>query len=163
MYWYADNYFPNAVVPPFTMGPIALSALWGGEIGLFIQGVLNGILFAYLMRWFARDGARWRVMTIYVFCYSSCIMCLKYSIFWHLVPLEKIILPLVVIVSVLAKDIPGRTKPVFDLGRGPAGQEGGFAVGTNAKKVASRALRDVFFRRRTSKMEIPDKIGGICE
>jgi hypothetical protein len=111
MYWYADNYFPNAVVPPFTMGPIALSALWGGEIGLFVQGVLNGIMFAFLMRWFARDGARWRVMTIYVFCYSSCIMCLKYSIFYQLVPLEKIILPLVVIVSVLAKDIPGSTKP----------------------------------------------------
>ncbi|MGB8259298.1 MAG: hypothetical protein WCE75_03060, partial [Terracidiphilus sp.] len=44
------------------------------------------------------------------------------------------------------------------LGRGPAGQEGGFAVGTNAKKVASRALRGVFFRRRTSKMEIPVEI-----
>ena len=110
MYWYAENYFPNSVVPPQTMGPIALSALWGGEIGLFVQGVLNGIMFAFLMRWFVRDGARWRVMTIYVFCYSSCIMCLKYSIFWHLVPLEKIIFPLIVIVSVLAKDIPGRTK-----------------------------------------------------
>jgi hypothetical protein len=44
---------------------------------------------------------------------------------------------------------------LFGLGRGPTGQEGGFAVGTNAKKVASRALRSVFFRRRTSKMEIP--------
>src|SRR5450631_2154828 len=30
---------------------------------------------------------------------------------------------------------------LFGLGKGPAGQEGGFAVGTNAKKVASRALR----------------------
>jgi hypothetical protein len=112
MYWYADNYFPNAVVPPMTMGPIAMSALWGGEIVLFVGGFINGVFFAYLMRWFARDGARWRVMTIYVFCYSTCIMCLKYSIFWHFAPLEKIILPLVLIVSVLAKDIPGSTKPV---------------------------------------------------
>jgi len=31
------------------------------------------------------------------------------------------------------------------------------AVGTNAKKVASRTLRGVFFCRRTSKMEIPIK------
>jgi hypothetical protein len=111
MYWYADNYFPNAVVPPMTMGPIALSALWGGEISLVVQGVINGIMFAFLMRWFARNGGRWRVMTIYVFCYSTCIMCLKYSIFWHLAPLVKIILPVVVIVSVLAKDIPGSIRP----------------------------------------------------
>jgi hypothetical protein len=38
-------------------------------------------------------------------------MCLKYSIFWHLAPLVKIILPVVVIVSVLAKDIPGSIRP----------------------------------------------------
>jgi hypothetical protein len=44
---------------------------------------------------------------------------------------------------------------VFGLGRGSAGQEGGFAVGTYAEKVASRAPRGIFFRRRTSKMEIP--------
>jgi hypothetical protein len=111
LYWYAENYFPSAVVPPLTMGPIAMSALWGGEIGLFVQGVINGIMFAFLMRWFAKNGGRWRVMTAYVFCYSTCILCLKYSIFWHLAPLVKTILPVVVIVSVLAKDIPGSTKP----------------------------------------------------
>jgi hypothetical protein len=110
IYWYADNYFPQAVVPPQSMGPIALSALWGGEISLVVQGFINGISFAFLMRWFARDGVRWRVMTAYVFCYSTCIMCLKYSIFSQLAPLVKVILPLVVIVSFLAKDIPGSTK-----------------------------------------------------
>lgn len=110
MYWYARNYFPNAEVPPLTVGPIAESALWGGEIGLAILGFINGILFAFLMRWFAREGRRWQVMTIYVFCYSTCIMCLKYSIFWHLAPLVKIILPLLLIVSFLAKDIQGSTK-----------------------------------------------------
>src|SRR6266446_1493944 len=110
MYWYAKNYFPYAVVPPLTLGPIAMSALWGGETGLFVQGFINGILFAFLMRWFARDGGKWQVMTIYVFCYSTCIMCLKYSIFWHLAPLVKIILPLLLIVSVLVKNIQGSTK-----------------------------------------------------
>jgi hypothetical protein len=110
MYWYAANYFPDAVVPPLTMGPIALSALWGGEISMVVQGFINGISFAFLTRWFARDGRRWQVMTVYVFCYSTCIMCLKHSIFWHLAPLVRTILPLVIIVSVLAKDISGSTK-----------------------------------------------------
>jgi hypothetical protein len=110
MYWYARNYFPNAVVPPLTLGPIAESALWGGEIDLLIRGLINGALFAFLIRWFARDGGKWQVMTIYCFCYSTCIMCLKYSIFYHLPPLVKVILPVVFIVSVLAKNIQSSTK-----------------------------------------------------
>src|SRR5208283_5336242 len=110
MYWYANNYFPEAVVPPLTLGPIAESALWGGEIDLLIRGFINGVLFALLMRWFARGGGKWQVMTIYCFCYSTCIMCLKYSIFYHLPPLVKIILPVLLIVSVLAKNIQRSTK-----------------------------------------------------
>jgi nucleoside-diphosphate-sugar epimerase len=35
-------------------------------------------------------------------------------------------------------------------------KKGGFTVGTNAKKVASRAFSGGFFHHRTSKMEIPD-------
>lgn len=110
MYWYARNYFPNAVVPPLTLGPIAESALWGGEIDLLVRGLINGVLFALLMRWFAREGGKWQVITIYVFCYSTCIMCLKYSIFYHLPQLEKVILPVVLIVSVLAKNIQSSAK-----------------------------------------------------
>jgi len=110
MYWYAENYFPDAVVPPLTVGPIAMSALWGGEIGLFVQGFINGVFFAFLMRWFARDCEKWQVMAIYAFCYSTCIMCLKYSIFWHLAPVVRFILPVVFIVSVLAKNIQGSTE-----------------------------------------------------
>ncbi|MGB2677013.1 MAG: hypothetical protein WAN12_08020 [Candidatus Acidiferrum sp.] len=110
MYWYARNYFPDAVVPPQTLGPIAESALWGGEIDLLIRGFINGTLFAFLMRWFARDCGKWQVMTIYVFCYSTCIMCLKYSIFYHFAPLVKMILPLLLIVSVLVKNIQRSTK-----------------------------------------------------
>jgi hypothetical protein len=110
MYWYANNYFPNAVVPPVTLGPIAESALWGGEINLLVRGLLNGVLFAFLMRWFARDGGKWQVTTVYVFCYSTCIMCLKYSIFYHLPQLEKTILPVLLIVGVLAKNIQRSSK-----------------------------------------------------
>lgn len=112
MYWYAANYVPDAAVPPLTIGPIALSALWGGEAGLFVEGFINGMLFALLMRWFARGGARWRVMVVYVFCYSTCIMCLKYSIFWHVTPLVRTILPLILIVLFLMKCLPGSSKIV---------------------------------------------------
>jgi len=104
MYWYADNYFPGALVPPVTVGPIAMSALWGGETVLLVEGLINGILFAYLMRWFARNADKWQVTSIYAFCYSTCIMCLKYSILWHLAPVVRIVLPVVFIASVLAKD-----------------------------------------------------------
>ncbi len=45
---------------------------------------------------------------------------------------------------------------LFGLGREPAWEEGGVAVGTNTRKVASRALMGVFFHRRTSEMENPD-------
>ena len=110
MYWYARNYFPDAVVPPLTLGPIAESALWGGEIGLAVRGLINGALFAFLVRWFARDGRKWQVMTVYVFCYSTCIMCLKYSIFYHLPQLEKVILPVLLIISILANDIQSCTR-----------------------------------------------------
>ncbi len=110
MYWWTDNYAPDAVVPPITLGPIAMSALWGGESFLFVEGFINGILFACLMRWFAKSGGNWRVMVVYVFCYSTCIMCLKYSIFFHLAPLVRTIVPLVIIVSILAKSIQRGTK-----------------------------------------------------
>lgn len=46
---------------------------------------------------------------------------------------------------------------LFILGRGPAGCDRVFAVGTNANKVASRALGGIFSGGRASEMEIPDK------
>ena len=45
-YWYARNYFPEAAVPPQTMGPIADSAIWGGEVDLLFRSILNGAIFA---------------------------------------------------------------------------------------------------------------------
>jgi hypothetical protein len=103
MYWWAHNYAPESAVPPITLGPIALSALWGGEPGLFVQGLINGILFAFLMRWFAKHGRNWQIVTVYMFCYSTCVMCLKYSILFQLAPLLRNILPMAVIVSLMAK------------------------------------------------------------
>lgn len=103
MFWYAKQYFPESVVPPQTLGPIADSAMWGGEIDLVIRGLINGMLFASLMKWFARKGHHWQVTSIYAFCYATCIMCLKYSIFYHLTPVVKIILPVMLGVMYMIK------------------------------------------------------------
>ena len=53
-YWYARNYFPEAYVPPTTMGVLADSAIWGGEWDLTARSLINGALFALLTRWFLR-------------------------------------------------------------------------------------------------------------
>ena len=103
MYWYAENYYPNAAVPPFTMGPIADSALWGGEIDLCFRGLLNGAFFALLMRWFLRYRGRWWGVAVYVYCYATCILTLKYGIFLLLNPIVKNLLPTIVLVAVVRR------------------------------------------------------------
>lgn len=106
MWWYAKYYYPDAAVPPWTLGPIADSAIWGGEVDLCLRGLINGLLFAILARWFSRQGHRWQIMVVYVFCYATCIMCLKYSILYHMMPLFKLILPVVFIVDRFLHKIP---------------------------------------------------------
>ena len=49
MYWYGVNFYPLSDVPPFTIGPIAESAIWGGEFDLFCRGVINGLFFAFIV------------------------------------------------------------------------------------------------------------------
>ena len=101
LFWYARNYFPNAVVPPQTMGVLADSAIWGGEIDLFVRSLMNGAIFALLMRWFLRNQDKWWVLTIYVYCFATCIMPLKYSFLYHLTPIVRIILPTLVFTGIL--------------------------------------------------------------
>ena len=98
MYWYARNYYPQAEVPPFTMGPIADSAIWGGEADLLLRSVINGVFFAYIVRWFLRYGDRWWGLTVYVYCCATCILTLKYSVFLHLTLIEKNLLPVLILV-----------------------------------------------------------------
>jgi len=101
MYWYAENYFPNAVVPPFTIGPIAESALWGGEIDLFFRGLINGVFFAFIVKWFLKRKSKWWAITIYAYCFSFSIITLKYSVFFYLTPLIKELLPTLIITALL--------------------------------------------------------------
>lgn len=100
-YWYARNYFPNAVVPPQTMGVISDSAIWGGELDLFLRSLINGAIYAYLTGWFLRRREKWWALTIYIYCYATCIMTLKYSILYQLPLLIKIVLPVLLVTGVL--------------------------------------------------------------
>lgn len=92
-YWYARHYFPAAPVPPTTMGVIAESGLWGGEIDLVLRSMINGALFAVLTRWYQRRRGKWWALTVYVYCYATCVMTLKYSVLFLAVPLLRVILP----------------------------------------------------------------------
>jgi hypothetical protein len=100
-YWYARNYFPQAVVPPQTMGVLADSAIWGGELDLIIRSLINGAVFALLTRWFLRRRQKWWALTIYIYCYATCIMTLKYSVLYQLTPLVRILLPTILFVGFL--------------------------------------------------------------
>jgi hypothetical protein len=117
MDWYTRNYYPDALFPPLTLGPIADSAIWGGELDLLLRGLINGFFFAYLVRWFSRrDGAWWEV-TIYVYCYASAVMTLKYSIFFILTPLLKTVVPTLLLVGAVRQLVSlRRASPTPELG-----------------------------------------------
>lgn len=103
MYWYARNFFPDALVPPETMGPIAESAIWGGELDLLVRSLVNGIFFACLVRWYVARQSKWWAVFIYAYCYATCAMTLKYSVFFHLVLLQRNVLPTIVLVAVVRR------------------------------------------------------------
>lgn len=103
LYWYARNYYPEAVVPKTTMGVIADSAIWGGEFDLLVRSLINGAIFALLTRWFLRRREKWWALTIYVYCYATCVLTLKHSLFYHIVPLAQIILPTLLLTVILCR------------------------------------------------------------
>ena len=100
-YWYARNYFPGSEVPPTTMGIIANSAIWGGEWDLLARSLINGALFALLYRWFLRRRYKWWALTIYIYCFATCVMTLKYSVLYQLALLCRVLLPPLLLTKVL--------------------------------------------------------------
>jgi hypothetical protein len=100
MWWYAEHYFPDAVVPPETMGPIAESAIWGGETDLIIRSLVNGAFFALIVRWYVSRRSKWWALFIYAYCYATCALTLKNSVFIHLVFIERTLLPTILVVEV---------------------------------------------------------------
>lgn len=101
LYWYARSYYPDAVVPKTTVGVIADSAIWGGEFDLLARSLINGAIFALLTRWFLHRREKWWAATIYVYCYATCVLTLKHSLFFHMVPLTQIILPTLLLTGIL--------------------------------------------------------------
>jgi hypothetical protein len=101
MYWYAREYFPDAEVPPATMGIVAMSAVWGGEWNLLAQGLLIGFLYALVVRWFERLREKWWALTTYVFLYATCVMTLKYSLLYQLIPFVQILAPALLVAATM--------------------------------------------------------------
>jgi hypothetical protein len=106
-YWYARAYFPDSIVPPQTNGPISDSAIWGGSLDLIIRALINGVFFAFIVRWFLYRKDRWWAVAVYVFCFSTSVMVLKYTVFWHLNPLFKTFLPTILLVMGIQRLITG--------------------------------------------------------
>jgi len=119
--WYARNYFPEAVVAPQTLGPIADSAIWGGELDLLLRSLVNGVFFAFLVRWFLARRERWWAVTVYVYCYATSVLTLKYSVFYHLVPLLKTLLPTMLAVGAMRGLLRPRHRPGPDVSPPGAG------------------------------------------
>jgi len=101
--WFHINYHPSAPVPPFTLGPIANSAIWGGGSDLFIRGLLSGITFAMITRLFNAYRDNWIIISIYVFSFSTTILIMKYSIFYHSQLVYKTLFPAVIICWIISK------------------------------------------------------------
>ena len=97
MGWYTRNYYPEKTVAPFTIGPIAESAIWGGEIDLFFRGLVNGFFFAFLVKWYIKNKSNWAVLVIYSYCFATCIMTMKYSVFYQLTPIIRNIIPIILV------------------------------------------------------------------
>ncbi len=89
MHWYAAEYYPASIIPPATLGPIADSAIWGGEVDLALRGIFNGAIFALIVRWYIGKSNKWWALVIYTYCYATCIMSIKYSPLYMLNPLIK--------------------------------------------------------------------------
>ena len=83
------------------MGVIADSAIWGGELDLLTRSLINGAIFAFLTRWFLQRREKWWALTIYIYCYATCIMALKYSVFYQLTPLVRVLLPTLLLAAIL--------------------------------------------------------------
>lgn len=92
-YWYARNYFPDAIVPPQTMGPIADSAIWGGELDLVVRGALTGFGYGWLAKWARKRWNDLLVKSFYAFLYASCVIGLKYSLVYQISQIVRTLFP----------------------------------------------------------------------
>lgn len=100
-YWYARIFFPDAAVPPQTMGPIADSAIWGGEIDLALRGLFTGLAYGWLARWALGYRDRLFANVAYVFLFATSVMALKYSLVYQVSQMFRTLIPAVLLVVLL--------------------------------------------------------------
>lgn len=114
-FWYARNYFPEVDIPPTSFGVIADSAIWGGEFDLLVRSVISGAFFALLTRWFLYRREKWWALTIYIYCYATCVMVLKYSVFFQLTPLVRELIPVLLLTEglLMLQNDPSRWQSFF--------------------------------------------------
>jgi hypothetical protein len=96
-YWYAEIYFPDAVVPPQTMGPLADSGIWGGEPDLALRGLLTGLGYGLIARWVLRRNATWYRMLLYAYLFATAVFGLKYSVVYQVSLMLRNFLPVLFI------------------------------------------------------------------
>jgi hypothetical protein len=100
-YWYAGIFFPDAAVPPQTMGPIADSAIWGGQIDLALRGLFTGLGFGWLARWALRSRDRLFYNVAYLFLFATSVMALKYSLVYQVSQMLRTLIPALLLVTLL--------------------------------------------------------------
>ena len=89
------------------------AAIWGGEFDLLIRSLLNGALFALLARWFQRRSDKWWASVAYVYFYSTCVLTIKYSLFYQFLTFTKIILPMLLLAILLLRYQKGILRLIF--------------------------------------------------
>ncbi|WP_143279118.1 hypothetical protein [Bradyrhizobium sp. C9] len=106
-YWYAQAFFPTAIVPPQTMGPIADSAIWGGEVDLALRGVFTGLGFGWLARWALGSRNRLFPLLCYTFLFATCVISLKYSLIYLMSRMLQTLVPTVLVYFIISRIVGG--------------------------------------------------------
>lgn len=127
-YWYARIFYPDSAVPPQTMGPIADSAIWGGEIDLTLRGLFTGLGYGWLTRWAFRSRDRLFANVAYVFLFATAVMALKYSLVYQISQMLRTVIPALLLVILFVN-----LRKAFQRGRG---DESAKAFGRASKNAA---------------------------
>ena len=94
IFWYQKAYFPESEVPPFTLGPIANTAIWEGEIGLVLRAFFCGLFLGFFSNYITKNNITLLNLFLYLSIFSTTVMVMKYSIFFHLThTIKNLILP----------------------------------------------------------------------
>lgn len=83
------------------MGPIADSAIWGGEIDLALRGLFTGLGYGWLARWALKSRDRLFANVAYVFLFATSVMVLKYSLVYQVSQMLRTLIPAVLLVVLL--------------------------------------------------------------